>query len=124
MPQPAFEVQKYLSKPLPQIREQYPPGTGGTGPRASWEGSLKGVEVIDDLNERVTKCMSIVFLQDGSRLMVDFEEQVPKEPIQPHPQHKYPKIVQVISKLPSVIKSPSDLQTCMSVSRVNMIKAD
>lgn len=50
----------------------------------------------------------------GEKLIVDFEEQVPKEAIQPHPQHKYPKIVQVISKLPSVIKSPSDLQTCMS----------
>jgi hypothetical protein len=47
-------------------------------------------------------------------LITDFEEQVPKEAIQPHPQHKYPKIVQVISKLPSVIKSPSDLQTCKS----------
>jgi hypothetical protein len=47
--------------------------------------------------------------------MIDFEEQVPKEAIQPHPKHKYPKIVQVISKLPSVIKSPSDLQTCMSI---------
>lgn len=57
MPQPPFEVRKYLAKPLPQIRESYPPGTGGTGPRAEWEGSLKGVEVIDDLNERVTKCM-------------------------------------------------------------------
>lgn len=99
MPQPPLDVQKYLSKPLPQIRESYPPGTGGTGPRAEWEGSLKGVQVIDDLNERVTKY---------------FEEHVPKEPIQPHPQHKYPKIVQVISKLPSVIKSPSDLQTSLS----------
>jgi len=46
-------------------------------------------------------------------LTIDFEEEVPKEAIQPHPKHKYPKIVQVISKLPSVIKSPSDLQTCM-----------
>lgn len=72
---------------------------------------MKGVQVIDDLNERVTKCMSLVI---ELWLMVDFEEHVPKEPIQPHPQHKYPKIVQVISKLPSVIKSPSDLQTCMS----------
>jgi hypothetical protein len=62
MPQPPFEVQKYLSKPLPQIRESYPPGTGGTGPRAEWEGSLKGVEVIEDLNEKVTKCTSLIFI--------------------------------------------------------------
>jgi hypothetical protein len=58
MPQPAFEVKKYLSAPLPQIREQYPPGTGGTGPRATWDGNLKGVEVIDDLDEKVKQCMS------------------------------------------------------------------
>ena len=60
MPQPPFEVAKYLSKPLPHIRESYPPGTGGTGPRASWDGNLKGVEVIDDLDKRVTKCTSLL----------------------------------------------------------------
>lgn len=100
MPQPAFEVQKYLSQPLPHLREQYPPGTGGTGPRASWDGSLKGVEVIEDLDDKVKQYFQ--------------SESVPKEAIQPHPKHKYPNIVQVHSKLPPVIKSPSDLQTSLS----------
>lgn len=134
MPQPAFEVQKYLSQPLPHLREQYPPGTGGTGPRASWEGSLKGVEVIEDLDQKVKKCMSHpallrltnpYFAFQGEVGLLrnrwqrqrsdnpDFQsESVPKEAIQPHPKHKYPNIVQVHSKLPPVIKSPTDLQTC------------
>ena len=57
MPQPPQELVKYLSTPLPQLREQYPPGTGGTGPRSDWsEGTLKGVQVIDDFKARVQQC--------------------------------------------------------------------
>lgn len=57
MPQPALDVIKYLSSPLPALREQYPPGTGGTGARAEWsEGTLKGVEVLDGFKESVDKC--------------------------------------------------------------------
>lgn len=120
MPQPAFDVTKYLSSPLPSIREQYPPGTGGTGPRASWEGSLKSVEVIDNLNERVNSC-AFTRLQrmwgKADILVVDFSsDSIPKETIQPHPKHKYPNLVQVNSKLPPVIKSPTDLQTSMAPS--------
>lgn len=59
MPQPPLDVHKYLSNNLPQIREQYPPGTGGTGPRENWEGTLKAVQVIDDLDSKVTECGSI-----------------------------------------------------------------
>jgi len=58
MPQPPLDVHKYLSNNLPQIRESYPPGTGGTGPRESWDGTLKGVEVIEDLDQKVTECRS------------------------------------------------------------------
>jgi hypothetical protein len=56
MPQPAFNVVDYLSKEIPYIKEQYPPGTGGTGPRASWEGSLKTVQVVDDFGKQVNAC--------------------------------------------------------------------
>lgn len=37
---------------------------------------------------------------------------LPQEAIHPHPYHKYPKFVQAITTIPTVIKSPSDLQTC------------
>jgi hypothetical protein len=64
MPQPPFEVAKYLSTPLPAFREQYPPGTGGTGPRAEWpEGTLKGVQVIDDFQNQVSSCTSCLYSQ-------------------------------------------------------------
>lgn len=56
MPQPPIDVKKYLGKELPPLREQYPPGTGGTGPRESWDGSLKTVQVIDDFSEQVKEC--------------------------------------------------------------------
>lgn len=59
MPQPPLDIVKYLSKPLPNLREQYPPGTGGTGPRAEWnEGTLKSVQVIEGFNDQVQKCKS------------------------------------------------------------------
>ncbi|KAE8540789.1 hypothetical protein D1P53_003153 [Cryptococcus gattii VGV] len=99
MPQPPFELQKYLSKALPQLREQYPPGTGGTGPRAHWDGSLKGVEVIEGFGDQV----------------VNFWKTIPDKPVQPHPSFKYPKIAQVHSKLPNPLKTPRDLQTCLSL---------
>ena len=56
MPQPALDIVKYLSKPLPALREAYPPGTGGTGPRADWDGSLKSVQVIDNFAQQVKDC--------------------------------------------------------------------
>ncbi|KAK4689206.1 hypothetical protein P7C73_g908, partial [Tremellales sp. Uapishka_1] len=98
MPQPPIELHKYLASPLPQLREQYPPGTGGTGPRESWEGNLKGVEVIEGFEGKVQ----------------EFLEKLPTEPVPAHPHHKYPKSVQALPGLPSVIKSPADLQQCLS----------
>lgn len=56
MPQPPFELHKYLGKALPHLREQYPPGTGGTGPRAQWDGLLTGVQVIEDFGDQVANC--------------------------------------------------------------------
>ncbi len=57
MPQPALEVVKYLTTPLPALREQYPPGTGGTGPRKDWsEGTLTGIQVIDGFTNQVNDC--------------------------------------------------------------------
>ena len=57
MPQPPIEIKKYLETPLPSLREQYPPGTGGTGPRAQWpEGTLKSVQVMDDFDAAAKKC--------------------------------------------------------------------
>ena len=57
MPQPPIEIKKYLETPLPSLREQYPPGTGGTGPRAQWpEGTLKTVQVMDDFDAAAKKC--------------------------------------------------------------------
>ena len=37
---------------------------------------------------------------------------LPTEGVQPHPAYKYPKFVQAITTIPTVIKSPSDLQKC------------
>ena len=57
MPQPPLQIEKYLETPLPHLREQYPPGTGGTGKRSDWsEGTLKGVQVIDDFQAQVKQC--------------------------------------------------------------------
>ncbi|WVO17987.1 hypothetical protein L204_105685 [Cryptococcus depauperatus] len=98
MPQPPFELQKYLGRSMPALREQYPPGTGGTGPRASWDGSLKGVQVIDDFTEQV----------------LNYWKNIPSQPVRPHPNFKYPKIAQAITTLPNPIKTPSDLQKCLS----------
>jgi hypothetical protein len=64
MPQPPLDIVKYLSKPLPNLREQYPPGTGGTGPRAEWDGTLKSVQVIDGFNEQVQACKCL-FRKEG-----------------------------------------------------------
>ena len=59
MPQPPLEVSKYLCTPLPSLREQYPPGTGGTGPRAEWpEGTLDGVQEINDFRQLTSACQS------------------------------------------------------------------
>ncbi|WVQ83590.1 hypothetical protein IAT38_005731 [Cryptococcus sp. DSM 104549] len=99
MPQPPLELHKYLTKPLPVLRENYPPGTGGTGPRAQWDGNLKGVQVIDDFVDQVNEY---------------WKTSVTKEPVPPHPLYKYPKIAQAIPTLPSHLKSPSDLQKCLS----------
>ncbi|ORX36378.1 hypothetical protein BD324DRAFT_491848 [Kockovaella imperatae] len=99
MPQRPQELVKYLSTPLPQLREQYPPGTGGTGPRSDWsEGTLKTVQVIDDFEQQVK----------------DYLSKQTKEPISPHPNHKFPKFLQEISSVPNVLKAPADLQKCLS----------
>ncbi|KAK8861368.1 hypothetical protein IAR55_002187 [Kwoniella newhampshirensis] len=98
MPQPPLDLHKYLATPLPALREQYPPGTGGTGPRASWDGSLKGVQEIEGFEEEVNK----------------FWKTVPTDPIAPHPNYKYPKIAQALTQLPNPLRSPIDLQKCLS----------
>lgn len=57
MPQPPLDVKQYIESPLPPLREQYPPGTGGTGPRADWpEQPLKQVQVIDDFEQQAKEC--------------------------------------------------------------------
>jgi hypothetical protein len=56
MPQPALDIHKFLKFSLPQITEKYPPGTGGTGSRSEWNGSLKGVETIPNFRELVAEC--------------------------------------------------------------------
>jgi hypothetical protein len=59
MPQPPIEIVKYLATPLVPLREQYPPGTGGTGARSEWpEGTLKGIEEIEGFQEQVLGCES------------------------------------------------------------------
>lgn len=58
MPQPTVEIGPYLSTPLPPLREAYPPGTGGTGPRSEWNGELKRVGVLEGLEGEVEKCES------------------------------------------------------------------
>ncbi|CAD6576840.1 MAG: hypothetical protein TREMPRED_001782 [Tremellales sp. Tagirdzhanova-0007] len=108
MPQPPLEVSKYLASPLPSLREQYPPGTGGTGPRAEWpEGTLNGVQEIDDFRQLTSAYM----------------ESLPSEPIRAHPAHKYPKFVQAITTIPTVLKSSSDLQKCLSTLPLDAVSA-
>ena len=99
MPQAPVDVPKYFDKPLPYLQEKYPPGTGGTGPRADWEGNLKGVEVIDDFNSKVKEYLN----------------SLPKEPVRPNPYVKYPKIVQVQNELPNQLRDPSDLQKALTI---------
>ncbi|WVR04016.1 hypothetical protein IAU60_001015 [Kwoniella sp. DSM 27419] len=98
MPQPPLDLNKYLGHPLPPLRESYPPGTGGTGPRAEFGGSLKGVQVIDDFADEVKK----------------YWQTLPQEPITPHPAFKYPKFVSTLATIPNPLKTPSDLQKALS----------
>jgi len=57
MPQPPLDIHKYLKFVLPPVAERYPPGTGGTGARSEWpEGTLKGIETVDDFSKLVTDC--------------------------------------------------------------------
>lgn len=60
MPQPSVEIVPYLSTPLPPLRESYPPGQGGTGPRQEFNGSLKSVGVLKDLSGDVEKCKFLI----------------------------------------------------------------
>jgi hypothetical protein len=56
MPQPSVEIVPYLATPLPPLREAYPPGTGGTGPREEFKGTLQDVGVLKGLSGDVEKC--------------------------------------------------------------------
>ncbi|WVF66843.1 hypothetical protein IAT40_001585 [Kwoniella sp. CBS 6097] len=98
MPQPPLDLNKYLTQSLPHLREQYPPGTGGTGPRAEFNGSLKGVQVIEDFEDQV----------------LQYTKTLPSEPVTPHPHFKYPKFSHAFSTIPNPIKAPSDLQKALS----------
>lgn len=99
MPQPAVSIPDYLATALPPLREAYPPGTGGTGPRQEWpEGKLETVSVIEGLEGKVK----------------EFLNTIPSEPIKAHPGHKYPKFVQALNTVPQVLKAPTDLQKALS----------
>lgn len=68
MPQPSVEIVPYLATPLPPLREAYPPGTGGTGPREEFKGNLQDVEVLKDLSGDVKKCeLSYIRGENGVR---------------------------------------------------------
>lgn len=56
MPQPALDIHKYLKFALPPVGEKYPPGTGGTGARADWNGDLQGIETLENFGDMVTAC--------------------------------------------------------------------
>ena len=66
MPQPTVEIVPYLATPLPPLRESYPPGTGGTGPRSEFKGALKTVDVIKGLEGDVEKCESEYMTDSGA----------------------------------------------------------
>lgn len=68
MPQPTVQIGDYLSTPLPRLREAYPPGTGGTGPRSEWNGTLKTVGVLQDLEGQVKKCEFVHYSRRAKRL--------------------------------------------------------
>lgn len=127
MPQPPLDIHKYFTAKLPHIHEKYPPGTGGTGPRSEWpEGTLKGVEVVDDFDSKVKQCTYMTtWTGTGTPSKpssstprwsmtkchadeADFE-QLPKELIYPEPYHKYPKTVQVANDLPDDFRTSQDL---------------
>jgi hypothetical protein len=71
MPQPSVEIVPYLATPLPPLREAYPPGTGGTGPREEFKGTLQDVGVLKGLSGDVEKCESWCWSNVRGRLSVD-----------------------------------------------------
>jgi len=58
MPQPPLALKKYLSTPLPTVRENFPAGGGATGERKEYDTKLKGVSIVEDFNDKVVACMS------------------------------------------------------------------
>ncbi|BEI79586.1 hypothetical protein CcaverHIS002_0101150 [Cutaneotrichosporon cavernicola] len=108
MPQPPLDVHKYFNKPLWRIADKYPPGTGGTGARKEWpEGTLTGVEVIEDFD----------------KLVLEYFDKFPKAPIYPSPYYKYPKFVQVEYELPEVFKTSQDLQKALAMLPLSCVAA-
>lgn len=106
MPQAPLDVHKYLNKPLWRIADKYPLGTGGTGARKEWpEGTLEGVEVIEDFKQLVNK----------------YFEGLPNAPVYPSPYYKYPKFVQVSYELPEAFKTSQDLQKALAMLPLSCI---
>jgi hypothetical protein len=58
MPQPPLALKKYLSTPLPTVRENFPAGGGATGERKEYDTKLKGVSIVEDFNDKVVACTS------------------------------------------------------------------
>ncbi|GHJ89708.1 hypothetical protein NliqN6_6110 [Naganishia liquefaciens] len=94
MPQPPLSLEKYLSATLPPVKENFPAGGGATGARAEFDGSLKGISVIDDFEATVQQ----------------FVDTLPTQPLAAHPTHPYPHFLNVLRDLPPQVKNTQDVQ--------------
>jgi hypothetical protein len=94
MPQPPISIHKYLTTPLPPVREAFPPGGGATGVKEKFTGQLEGVSVIDGFKG----------------LVGDYIKSLPSTPLPPHPAHPFPTFVSVSRELSGVVKSAQDVQ--------------
>jgi hypothetical protein len=94
MPQPPISLSKYLTTPLPPVREAFPPGGGATGIKSKFEGELEGISVIEGFKDKVKQ----------------YIQTLPTKPLPPHPAHPFPTFVSVTRELSGVAKNAQDVQ--------------
>jgi len=87
-------LSKYLTTPLPPVREAFPPGGGATGIKSNFEGELEGISVIEGFKDKVKQ----------------YIQTLPTKPLPPHPAHPFPTFVSVSRELSGVVKNAQDVQ--------------
>ncbi len=107
-----------IQTPLPPVKEAFPPGGGATGQKSEFEGSLKGVSVIDGFENKVQQCASArddndhISRADPPSLRATDIASLPTKPIPAHPSNPYPLFLTVARDLPGQVKSAQDVQQC------------